>query len=265
MNRGSEMVLGERGKTGCRSWLLFCLLASVMHVGCAGQRGNVEKKLMTEPSPAEHARSVAESYRVGCPDVLEVRIAQRPGLAVRTIVGPDGCVRLPADLGDLRVEGRTIAESAGDVASRAQTAALAVSVRVIEYNSQQVYLFGQVKGSHRSVPYCGPETVLDLLQRAGGITAGAEPGDVYVIRSHIAEEGRPEVYHVDLRAIVIKGDQTTNVRLMPYDQVHVGETRQARVERCIPPWLRPIYQTVWDTRPEGSRPEAVRQLSAWPP
>ena len=43
----------------------------------------------------------------------------------------------------------------------------------------------------------------------------------------------------------------TNLRLQPFDQIHVGETRQARVERCIPPWLRPVYQALMDTQPKS--------------
>ena len=45
--------------------------------------------------------------------------------------------------------------------------------------------------------------MLDLLQRVGGIAPGAAPQDVYVVRSHLGE-GRPEVFHVDLDAIVLR-------------------------------------------------------------
>ena len=81
-----------------------------------------------------------------------------------------------------------------------------------------------------------------------------------MIRTRVAQGQRPEVFHVDLRAIVLRHDQRTNVRLHPFDQIHVGETRQARVERSIPPWLRPLYQVVCDTRPpEGEAREGARE------
>jgi protein involved in polysaccharide export with SLBB domain len=204
---------------------------------------------MADKGPADRDRGVAESYLVSCPDVLEVTIAERPDLGFRGPVGADGCADLGL-LGRPRVEGKTVAGIALFLAEQAGVPAEQVHVRVAEFNSQPIYLFGQVSGLQRAVPYEGQETVLDLLQRVGGITPGAAPDDVYVVRSHLAEGTRPEVFHVDLRAIVLKNDYRTNLRLQPYDQVHVGETHQAKVERCIPPCLRPLYQALCDTRPE---------------
>jgi protein involved in polysaccharide export with SLBB domain len=114
-------------------------------------------------------------------------------------------------------------------------------VRVAGYNSRQIYLLGEVPGLPRSVPYRGPETVLDLLQRAGGVTPGAALDDIRVVRSHVADGRPPEVFQVDLHAILVKHDQQTNITLEPFDQVHVGERRSAQLRCCIPPWLRPLY------------------------
>jgi len=212
---------------------------------------HVEQNLMADKRTTTREGGAAESYAVGCPDVLEIMVLNRPDLSGRFTVGPDGRIELEL-LGRPRVEGRTVPEVTRLLASQAGIPPGQVRVRVADYQSQEVYLFGQVNGLQRAVPYQGQETVLDLLQRTGGITAGAAPAEVYVIRTRVAEGQRPEVFRVDLRAIVLNNDQRTNVHLRPFDQVHVGETRQARVERSIPPWLRPLYQAVWDTRPEES-------------
>src|SRR5262249_22432195 len=150
-------------------------------------------------------------------------------------------------LGRPRVEGKTIPQIVQTVAEQAGVAAELVNVNVADYRSQEVYVFGEVHGLQRSVPYRGQETVLSLLQRGGGITEGAAPNHVYVDRPHVADGQRPEVFHVDLQAIVHRHDEKTNVRLQPFDQVHVGETRQARIARCIPPWIRPLYRIISDT------------------
>jgi protein involved in polysaccharide export with SLBB domain len=134
-----------------------------------------------------------------------------------------------------------------------------IRVRVLEFRSQHVLLFGEVAGHQRSVPYRGQETVLELLQRVGGITPGAAPDDVYVVRPHLGDNRRPQVFHVDLHAIVMKQDQRSNIRLLPYDQIYVGETRQARVENALPPWLRVISQALWDTRPPGVKSQQSMQ------
>jgi protein involved in polysaccharide export with SLBB domain len=98
------------------------------------------------------------------------------------------------------------------------------------------------------VPYQGPETVIDLLHRVGGITAGAAQDDVRVIRPHVAEGKPPEVLRVDLQAILLRHDGRTNLYLQPQDQIYVGETREFSLSKCIPPWLRPIYETLCGMR-----------------
>ena len=116
-------------------------------------------------------------------------------------VGPDGRIEV-GDAGRVRVEGLSAAEAAHQVADELGVAAERVAVRIVDYRSQQVYLVGEVTGLQRAVPYRGPETVLDLLQRTGGITPGASVGEVYVLRAQVAEGKPPEVYHVDLKAIL---------------------------------------------------------------
>jgi protein involved in polysaccharide export with SLBB domain len=189
------------------------------------------------------SQGVAGQYHIGCPDVLEVTVEGRPEYSGRCAVGPDGRVEL-GPLGGVRVEGRPAEEAARLVAAEARLPAGRVQVRVAEYNSQQVYLFGAVTGLQRAVPYQGPETVLDLLQRVGGITPGAAPGEVHVVRPHVAEGRPPEVFHVDLQAILLKHDQRTNLRVQPFDQIYVGETRQSALAKCVPPCLRPVYEAV---------------------
>jgi polysaccharide biosynthesis/export protein len=224
-------------------------LALLLLAGCASSRDHIDHNLLADKGTTYPDDGAAEGYIVGCPDVLQIVVPGRSDLCGRFTVGPDGRIEMEK-LGRPRVEGRTVTEIARLLAYPAGIPPGQVRVRVADYQSQEVYLFGQVNGLQHAVPYRGQETVLDLLQRTGGITPGAAPAEVYVIRTRVAEGQRPEVFRVDLRAIVLNHDQRTNLRLRPFDQIHVGETRQARVERSIPPWLRPLYQVVWDTRPQ---------------
>jgi protein involved in polysaccharide export with SLBB domain len=100
----------------------------------------------------------------------------------------------------------------------------------------------------RSVDYIGPEPVLDLLHRTGGITPGAAVRDVHVIRSHIVDGRNPEVFHIDLEAILQKGDQTTNIRIEPFDQIYVGQNRPSFYEKTITPCFRPLYEALFGLR-----------------
>jgi protein involved in polysaccharide export with SLBB domain len=223
--------------------------------GCQAMAPAVGRQLMADRGPTLRNEGVAERYAVLCPDVLDIVIRTRPELSGLHPVGVDGRIDLePA--GRPCVEGQNVDEIAQEIADLTGLASPQVKVRVASYRSDCLFLFGEVMGSQRAVPYQGQETVLDLLQRTGGITAGAAPDNVYVVRPHVLDGQRPEVFHVDLRAIVLKHDDRTNLRLEPFDQVHVGETRQAGIGRCVPPWLRPLYKRLcgWLPFPEEESP-----------
>lgn len=245
---------------------LACLAALSLlgGAGCVKDRAFVEKNLMARPAPGA-AATVGECYRVGCPDVIGLEIAQRSEFAGPYEIGTDGRINL-GDYGNPRVEGRTLAEVVKLIAEETGVSPESVKVDVAEYRSQHVLLFGEVTGLQRSVPYRGPETVLELLQRVGGITHGAAPNDVYVVRPNVGANRRPEVFHVDLNAIVMRQDHKTNIRVEPFDQVFVGETRRAKIEKAIPPILRGVYRMIPGVRGQGSgdrsQGSGVRSLEA---
>ncbi len=117
-----------------------------------------------------------------------------------------------------------------------------VSVRVVEYRSQLLYLVSDGPGPQRVVPYQGPETVVEFLQRVGGLSSRCAPTTIQVIRAHVADGGKPEVIPVDLSAILLKQDQRTNVTLQSFDQVFIGQSRQSNILSCCPPWFQPLYK-----------------------
>jgi polysaccharide biosynthesis/export protein len=234
---------------------LAALAVGLALAGCATnpQRASIEKNLMSERQSATHQSEVIEGYRVACPDELELRVEGRSDFEPRQIVAPDGCIDL-GRYGRFRVEGQTLKAIAQTVADRLGVPPESARVRVVEFDSRYLILIGEVVGRHRMISYRGEETVLDVLQRVGGITPGAEPTEVYVVRSHLGDLDRPEVFHVDLQNIVLRKNLETNIRVLPYDQIFVGETRQARIEKCLPPWLKPMYQSLWNMLPaESSR------------
>ncbi|HZY90873.1 MAG TPA: polysaccharide biosynthesis/export family protein [Gemmataceae bacterium] len=247
------MQAGQGRSCGWGRWLLAAALG--LAVGCVSGRSRFEQALLADRTPAAHGGDSGALYAVHCPDVLELNVVGRPDWDGRRRVGPDGFIGL-GDAGPLRVDGLRPSEIAAAVAERAGVPAERVHVRVAAFNSQQVYVFGEVAGSQRAVPYRGPETVLDLLQRAGGLSPAAAPTDVQVVRAHVADGKTPEVFHVDLAAIVLKHDQHSNVRLLPFDQVYVGQSRRSTYVPAVPPWLRPVYHALcgmWRPK-DGAKP-----------
>ena len=178
----------------------------------------------------------ASAYTIAAPDVLELAIASRPDLNHRVQLDSDGAMRLDSDVRP-RVEGLTSAEVTDKLAGEMHVSPDEIQVRVAEFASRQVFLCGPVAGTERAIPYQGPEPVADFLRRIGGLSREAEPSDVHVVRANVAAGRRPEVFPVDLRAILIDKDDKTNVVLQPYDQVYVGESARAVWDKCLPPWL----------------------------
>jgi protein involved in polysaccharide export with SLBB domain len=253
-----------RARGSCRwIWPSCALSAALALAGCAAEQHQiVNKNLMVDKLPMGRNAGVAEHYQVACPDVLEIAVVGRKEFNGHYHVEPDGRINL-GRYGRLRVQGRALADISERVADEIGARPADVRVRVVEFRSQQLVLIGQVIGWQRTVPYQGQETVLDLLQRVGGISPGAAPEEVYVVRAHLGE-GRPEVFRVNLEAIVMKKDDATNIRLLPSDHIFVGETRQARIEKIVPPWLRPVYQALWDMLPVDQQPrEHENVLSRW--
>jgi protein involved in polysaccharide export with SLBB domain len=246
LGKGWSSRQGQAGRAARGAWsLVLCLLA-----GCAWGQVHLDEALLAEAGRAGRNEGVGDQYLVRCPDVLDVTIEGHPDWDGPHTVKADGRIGL-ARLGRVRVEGLSAPEVAARIARQAEVPPSAVRVRVAEYNSQQVYLVGEVTGLQRAVAYQGPETVLDLLQRTGGITPGAAPGEVHVVRPGVAEGRPPQVFHIDLKAIVLDRDQRTNLRLQPFDQVHVGESQQSCFAKCVPPCLRTVYDGLWGMRRDG--------------
>jgi protein involved in polysaccharide export with SLBB domain len=246
------------------SSIFLPLCALLLLAGCVTNSAKLDKKLMAD-KPPDNSKSPGKTgtYLVGFPDVLEIKVAGHDELSREYVIAPDGRIDLsppgsPAQHDRLRVEGKAPAEVVGLVAGHAGLSAESVQVRVKEYRSQPLFLIGQVVGWQRTVSYHGPETVLEVLQRVGGITPGAAPDEIFVVRAHVAEGPRPEVFHVDLNGILKDNDQKTNIRLLPFDQIYVGESKKAKLLKCIPPCLRPVFFPVLGIRPIGPDGNGLR-------
>jgi protein involved in polysaccharide export with SLBB domain len=220
--------------------------------GCMTQQPSVDRALAANRHAAGFDAETSEGYCLRCPDVVDVTVDGRPDLSGKRAVGQDGRINVLA--GDrVRIEGRTPADSVRLVAAEANMQPYQVQVHVAEFNSQQIYLFGPGVGVQRAVPYEGPETVVELLQRTGAVSTGAAPNNIYIVRPRVAEGQPPEVFPIHLRAILSKKNEQSNVRLQPYDQVYIGETWQSSLAKCIPPCLRPLYDSLCGLR----RPNAA--------
>ncbi|MBX7103699.1 MAG: polysaccharide biosynthesis/export family protein [Gemmataceae bacterium] len=210
---------------------LLGLWALVGGSGCATCPQKLSAALR-QPRP-ERVSQVANDYTVACPDVL--RVTATGHAPVNVPIEADGCIAIPT-IGRIRVDGSTTSDIATLISREIGT----VTVNVVEHSSRHILLFGPGDGVQQVVPYVGPESVTDLLRRTGGLPTGAAFRAVHVVRPHVAGGHRPEVFVVDLESILSKNEAATDVKLMPYDQVYVGQTKGAAIARSLPPWMRKV-------------------------
>ena len=99
-------------------------------------------------------------------------------------------------------------------------ASLCVFVDVTAYNSMQYYVQGDV-ATPGMLPHTGSETVLDVLQYAGGLLSTADPKQISLVRPQ--RSGKPaKVYKIDLEAIQERGEVATNLQIFAGDRLIVG-------------------------------------------
>jgi polysaccharide export outer membrane protein len=121
-------------------------------------------------------------YRVGPGDVLEVVVAGRPDLSRLPTVQPTGAIFLPR-AGEITVAGATTHEIADRIAPllvAEDLEAPEVTVRLKEYQSQFVWVYGEVLHPGRKALREGTR-LIDALLDAGGLTSRAS-GEVTVER-----------------------------------------------------------------------------------
>lgn len=216
-------------------------------------------------------------YRVLPPDMITIRSVHVPEInGVSERIRPDGYINLPL-LGEVDVAGKTPEQIEAVLMERSQEfyELVDATVSVSGYNSQQIYIFGQV-GRPGPMAWTGTNTLLDVLAQAQPTTL-AWPQRIRVVRGELprrggylsaddiekrvelarkagisgtgtavdddlstAEDLKAKVMTVDMKAMVESGDLSHNVLLQPDDVVFVPANPLAAVGLAIQQLLFPV-------------------------
>jgi protein involved in polysaccharide export with SLBB domain len=195
--------------------------------------------LRFEDLPRARADVVARGYRLHSPDVVALRVAGRPNWTGLHESQPNGCIDLEG-VDPVAIEHLTPIEASTAIHRASHSELGAIQLEVAEFRSQRLYLFGEVTGWQRAVPYQGPENVVDVLKRAGGITQLGQAHHIRIVRNPLLDRTEPERLEVDLEQILLHGDHRTNHIVQPFDEIYVPESHQAKVEKCLHPLFRPL-------------------------
>ncbi|MDH5184818.1 MAG: polysaccharide biosynthesis/export family protein [Gammaproteobacteria bacterium] len=175
------------------------------------------------------------SYLVGRRDVLSVMVWNHPDL-MRTmgslaskeelmgfVVQDDGSVYFPY-AGKNQVEGKSV-EQIRQLLTRKLSKVVKtpqVSVSVVKYASQRVYILGEVENPRMLALSGYPLTVLEAIAQAGGLKESASSDIAYLLR-----DGKR--YSVHLGELLRNGKVDFNLTLMNGDVLHIPNNRREKV------------------------------------
>ncbi|MGH9704762.1 MAG: polysaccharide biosynthesis/export family protein [Candidatus Acidiferrales bacterium] len=157
-------------------------------------------------------------YTVGEADILEMSVWKEPELTQRVVVRPDGKVALPL-VNEMKVAGMTpfqIQQLLTDKL-KAYLVAPQVTITVAEIHSKTVYVTGEVNRAGE-YPLLTPITVLQLIARAGGLTAYANKKAIFVMRN---VDGHQVRYSFDYSSVIHGKNSDQNIELRTGDTVVV--------------------------------------------
>ena len=207
---------------------LFATL--LMHAGATAAADKVAKVTSVQPgAAATHAvpgnapaigavESRAETLGPG--DQVKITVFRNPDLTTETKVSEKGSVMFPL-VGEVQLSGLTPEQAGRRIADALKRGKFVVNpevtVSMMQVNSRQVSVLGNVNKPGRYPLDAATGKVTDLLALAGGISAGGSDTITLVT----TRNGQTTKQDIDLPAIVA-GDLSRNVELQPGDTIYVG-------------------------------------------
>jgi polysaccharide export outer membrane protein len=169
---------------------------------------------------------VAQDYRVGGYDVLEITVYEEEDLSRKSVrISADGYITFPL-IGRLFVDHLTTSEIERLIADKLAEGGFLldahVSVSVVEYKSKQFMVLGSVK-EPGTYPLQAKEKVLDAVSRAGGIDfeQGGKTGIIIRTINPNTMNEKKIVIRIELTELLKGGDQLSNILLADQDLLYI--------------------------------------------
>jgi polysaccharide export outer membrane protein len=196
------------------------------------------KEASTPVAPPDAWKTTIGDYIVSPEDLLDVNILDVPEVTRTYRVSSNGFLTLPLLPEPIPAAGETLNQLSHLIATKFHDAGMLnnaqVTVSLVETRLHTVLVSGEVK-IPQSYPIFGPTRLLEVLVKAGGLTDSASD-DVIITRGDIgaradlAESARSGAvdstarglsFTLNVRKLVVTGNDVTNILLYPGDRVTV--------------------------------------------
>jgi len=170
-------------------------------------------------TPPPVNRGVADDYRIGEGDVLQINVFGEPTASVGSaVVRPDGKISVPL-VKEVLVAGLTPVQLEKIITEQLSKMLRApdVTIVVAQINSKKIFMTGAVK-KEGPLNYTYRMTVMQAISESGGLTDYAKRKKIYILRS---ENGSQFQFPFNYDAVMRGLQMEQNIFLEPGDMVVV--------------------------------------------
>jgi polysaccharide export outer membrane protein len=230
-----------------KMFVYFWLILAFQNLAFAAAEPMAPRQQAAPPAPKENttqpqAVTQDDSYILGAGDGLDLKLYDAPELSGSVEVLSDGTASLPL-IGSVKLTGLTLSQANFWLTTlfRAQMQRPDLLIRVVRPRPIRVAMVGEVQrpgvyslttsevsqtAGAPSTIISGLPTVVDVIQKAGGITLNANLRSVILQRRLPGETPAFKRTKLDLLALVQLGDQLQNPLLFDGDTLRIERAEQ---------------------------------------